>query len=169
MGEIMKNTNVENPFNNNIEYGLRAILLLQAMYPKKCDLDLLSYLDYIVVHSGDFDKELYSLHAPIPNRKNEVLIRRSLLEGGLKLYSNYCFVKPVYEPNGIFYELTEECEPFLDSLSEEYTKQVKLRAKWAVEKYSLMNLKELKEELKNTAEPVSSDIAFHISYSKEER
>ena len=43
MGEIMKKINMENPFNNNIEYGLRAILLLQAMYPKKCDLDLLPF------------------------------------------------------------------------------------------------------------------------------
>ncbi len=155
------------PFNNHIEYGLRALFILHALYPKKCDLDHISYLDYIVVHSGDFNKGMNSLHAPTPNRKNEILIRRSLIEKGLSLFSKYCLIKPVYEIDGIYYELTDESTPFIDSLSEEYSILVGIRANWVAENYKRFTVSDLKEHIVNSWESNSDEIAFHIDYQEE--
>lgn len=156
--------NLIQPFNNRIEYGLRALVILQAMYPSRCDLNYLSCLDYLVVHSGDFNNYLKSLHAPVPNRKNEIYIRRNLIEEGLKLLSLYCLVRPVYLPDGIYYEITDEGEPFLDSLSEEYTSQVRLRASWAVDEFEGLDATMLRKKIGSALESKDSDIAFHMDF-----
>jgi hypothetical protein len=104
------------------------------------------------------------LHAPVPNRKNEIYIRRNLIEEGLKLLSLYCLVRPVYLPDGIYYEITDEGEPFLDSLSEEYTSQVRLRASWAVDEFEGLDATMLRKKIGSALESKDSDIAFHMDF-----
>lgn len=156
------------PFNNHVEYGLRALIILKQIYPGRCDLSHISCLDYLVVHSGDFNSSLKSIHAPTPNRKEEIYIRRSLFEEALKLLSRYCLVKPVFLAEGIYYEITDEGEPFLDSLSEEYTALVDERAAWAVKEYGDMDVDSLRRTIKESIGSISSEIAFHIDFSKEQ-
>lgn len=152
--------NNSSPFNNHVEYGLRSLFLLQAMYPERCDLDRLSCLDYMVVHSGDFNESISSLHAPTPNRKNEFFIRRSLIYKGLELFSKYCLVKPLFQEKGLCYELTDESSPFMDTLSEDYTEQLRIRAIWAIEQYRDCSTLDLRASIRNSLESSSSDIAF---------
>jgi hypothetical protein len=158
-GKVINNIS---PFNSHVEYGLRTLFLLHAIYPRRCDLDHLSCLDYMVVHSGDFNEQLSSLHAPIPNRKNEFFIRRRLTEKGLLLFAKYCLVKLSFELDGIYYELTDESTPFMDSLSEEYTKQVKVRAEWVVNNYRDYSTLALRENITNSMESTTGEIAFNI-------
>lgn len=151
------------PFNNEIEYGLRAILILQACYPLAFDIDDLSALDYLVVHSGDFNANLPSLHAPTPNRKNEVFIRRSLINKGVELFAKRNLLTLNYQKNGIYYKLTEKAGPFIDSLEEVYTQQVISRASWATTLIEDMGNIGIREMIKNSKNSSGNDIAFHIS------
>jgi len=120
----------------------------------------------MVVHSGDFNEGMSSLHAPTPNRKNEFFIRRRLIEKGLSLFAKYCLVKLVFDEDGINYDLTDESTPFIDALSEEYTKQVKIRAEWVVNTYKNHGTSALREHITNSLESTSGEIAFHIDYFK---
>jgi len=149
-------------FNNRVEYGLRALIVLQHAYPNSYDLSELSCLDYLIVHSGDFNSSLKSLHAPIPNRKQEIYIRRSLLDAGLKLFSQYNLVKPIFLADGIYYQITDEGEPFIDSLMEEYTTEVKSRADWAVSNFGGMPVNYLRQIIKESTGTSDLDIAFHM-------
>ncbi len=150
------------PFNNNIDMGLRALSILQFAYPKSFDLSKLVYFDYLIVHSGDFNSPFKSLHAPVPNRKSEVYIRRALLEQGLLLFSKYGLVIPKFLTEGVFYLMSESGEPFLDSLGEEYTTMLKMRAEWAVANYSDCSVEQLKELVSNSTESLNQEVAFDV-------
>lgn len=154
----------KSPFNNEIEYGLRTIIILQASYPLAFDIDELSTLDYLVVHSGDFNENLPSLHAPTPNRKNEVFIRRSLINTGVELFAKRNLLTPTYQNNGIHYKLTEQAGPFIDSLEESYTQKVISRALWATTLIEGMGSADAREMIKNSINSSDNDIAFYISY-----
>lgn len=156
--------NKKSPFNNEIEYGLRAMLILQACYPLAFDIDDLSALDYLVVHSGDFNEKFPSLHAPTPNRKNEVFIRRSLISKGVELFAKMNLLAMKYQKNGIYYMLTEKAGPFIDSLEEAYTHQVISRASWATTLIEDMGNIGIREMIINSNNSNENDIAFHISH-----
>jgi hypothetical protein len=164
-GRMMNKDSVAHPFNNEIEYGLRALIILQNIFPNRCDLDILACLDYLVVHSGDFNPDLKSVHAPLPGRKEEIFIRRNLLEKGLNLLMNYCLVKPIYLPEGVYYQISDEGEPFLDSLNENYTYFVKKRAMWAVKEFGGSEVELIRAKIKNSLDSIDSEIAFHMDFS----
>lgn len=160
----MINRNNLAPFNNNIDMGLRALSILQFAYPKSYDLSKLVFLDYIIVHSGDFNSPFKSLHAPVPNRKSEVYIRRSLLEQGILLFSKYGLVIPQFLAEGVFYLMADSGEPYLDSLGEEYTTMLKLRAEWVVCKYGKYSAEQLREIVTNSTENLHQEIAFDVEF-----
>ncbi|WP_051686332.1 ABC-three component system middle component 2 [Chryseobacterium hispalense] len=124
-----------NPFNNQLEIGLRLLSILNEAFPKKINLQSLLYIDYIIIHSGDFDNTTTSIHAPVPYRESEIFIRRNLIKDSLDflLYKN--LVDIIYDADGISYIATEDSTPFLDKLSELYTKELLIRVKWFFNKY----------------------------------
>ncbi|RWX54859.1 ABC-three component system middle component 2 [Photobacterium chitinilyticum] len=130
-------------YNNQLEFGLRALVILSHVYPHECDLEKLSYLDYIIVHSGDFNEYLKSIHAPIPYRSTEVLVRREQMKRGINLLCNYGLAMPVFLEKGFYYRISEEGVPFLDSLAEAYVKYVDERASWAVREFGKYSSSEL--------------------------
>ncbi|WP_146162364.1 ABC-three component system middle component 2 [Vibrio splendidus] len=127
---------VQNAFNNHIEFGLRALIILKNTFPNTCDIDRLSILDYMIVHSGDFNEKLISLHAPIPNRSNEIYVRRIAMSKGLELLNQYGLVTPTLDEDGVSYVISDEGEPFLDMLREPYGNHLQKRAEWVIKKYS---------------------------------
>lgn len=162
----MKNRN--SPFNNEVEYGLRALSILMCGFPRKYDLNALVYLDYFLVNSGDFEMSVKSLHAPIPQRKEGIYIRRSLLEKGVKLYSVYGLIVPRYLSSGMYFLASELAEPFMDSLSEEYTLLLRERAEWTVNTFGDCSMTMMKNYLKEAQGSNQQDIAFEVELIKEQ-
>ena len=80
----MTESTVNNPFNGPLETGVRSLAILTAAFPMAMDLQRLVEMDYLVVHSEDA-RGPSSLHAPLPLRAGELLVRRGLIESGLKL------------------------------------------------------------------------------------
>lgn len=72
------------PFNSPLETGIRSLAILAAGHPVTFDLQRLVEMDYLVVHSGDANGP-ESLHAALPLRAGELLVRRELIEKGLLL------------------------------------------------------------------------------------
>ncbi len=128
----MNNSNI-NPFNNNIETGLRVLSILNATFPKSYDLQSIVYLDYLTVHSGDISNEIKSLHLPVQNRKGEMFVRREIIYSSLELFISKGLIIRLYLEQGIEYIASESSTTFLESLNEEYTVKLQEMSSWVNE------------------------------------
>lgn len=131
------------PFNSPLETGVRSLAILFAAFPTAFDLERLVEMDYLVVHSGDADGP-ESLHAPLPLRAGELLIRRGLIERGLILMMSRGLVQRMVADDGFSYVAAETAAPFMASLTAEYSRRLMKRADWAVTKFEYMPTEEIR-------------------------
>jgi len=130
------------PFNSPLETGVRSLAILVVGYPEAFDIQRLVEMDYLVVHSGDANGP-ESLHAPLPLRAGELLVRRGLIEKGLLLMMSRHLVQRTPSANGFLFNAGETGAPFISSLETEYSKKLIARANWAVAKFEGMPTKEV--------------------------
>ena len=123
------------PFNSPLETGIRSLAILAAAYPESFDLERLVEMDYLVVHSGDAEGP-DSLHAPLPMRAGELLVRGGLIEKGLLLMMSRNLAQRLSGKKGFNYVAGEAASPFLVSLTASYSQKLKQRAIWAVERFA---------------------------------
>lgn len=119
-------------FNSAIETGVRALIVLNAAYPLSYDLTRLTWLDHLVVHTGDIGGP-DSLHPKLPQRSGEILIRRRLIEDGLTLMRRLHLVTTIPNESGIAYQATDEAYPLIELMRTNYATELKNRAQWLVE------------------------------------
>lgn len=122
------------PFNSPLETGVRALAILAASFPRAHDLHRLVQYDYLTVHSADADGPP-SLHAALPLRSGELLVRRGLVERGLQLMTSRELIRREANQEGILYGAEERAGPFLDSLRSQYMLDLRERAAWVVRRF----------------------------------
>lgn len=131
------------PFNSPLETGVRSLAILHAAFPAAFDLQRLVEMDYLVVHSGDAGGPA-SLHAPLPLRAGELLVRRGLIEKGLILMMSRDLVRRLPAQDGFAYIAGEIAAPFIASMRDEYSLNLKERAIWAVQRFADMPTDEIR-------------------------
>lgn len=146
------------PFNNSVETGLRVLCLLNALFPRSYDLETLVCLDYLCVHSADFDQNLTSLHPDNPNRQGELFVRRSIMEDGLRLFISRKLITLSYTQNGIEYQASELSANFLDKFYTSYSIALIKRSEWISDLVSDKLNSEIQEMVKQRA----SNYAFQV-------
>jgi len=156
------NENKIYPFNNSIETGLRMLIVLTSAYPSKYDIDHLVYFDYMVVHSGDIDPQVKSLHPAVPNRSGEIFVRRSLIQDGIDVFIQKGLISKYYNESGIQYGATEISTPFLEALNEGYTENLIERANWVMEKYAFFELKKLHKLMNYNLSKIRNEFNLEI-------
>jgi hypothetical protein len=130
----MTRTPLPNPFNSPLETGVRSLIILVAAYPAEFDVQRLVEMDYLVVHSGDADGPA-SLHAPLPLRAGELLVRRGLVEKGLVLMMSRGLIRRQSTQEGFQYVADDTAAPFIAALTADYSCRLKARADWAVKRF----------------------------------
>ena len=143
------------PFNSPLETGLRSLAILEAAFPNRYDLQRLVELDYLVVHSADVGGP-ESLHAPLPLRAGELLVRRQLIEKGLLLMMSKGLVERLTLTTGIEYAAGDGASPYLASLSAPYTLRLRERAQWLVSNFDGISTEELRALIRRFFERWSS-------------
>jgi len=138
----MSNTHPK-PFNSPLETGVRSLAILVAAFPIAFDLQRLVEMDYLVVHSGDANGPP-SLHAPLPFRTGELLIRRGLIEKGLLLMMSRGLIQRIPKSDGFNYLARETAAPFMSSLTSNYSRQLMERAYWAVKGFENIPTEEIR-------------------------
>ena len=123
-----------NPFNSPLETGVRSLAILVASYPDALDIERLVEMDYLVVHSEDAGGPK-SLHAPLPLRAGELLVRRGLIETGLTLMMSRGLVQRITKDDGFSYLAGESAGPFVGSLTQDYSMRLIECARWATEQF----------------------------------
>src|SRR5690349_5210310 len=116
-------------FNSALETGVRAVVVLDAAYPRAFDLLRLTWLDHLVVHTADIGGP-ESLHPDIPQRTGELLVRRRLVEDGIALMRRLHMIELVPSEKGIEFRTSENATALVDSLRSRYSKALKERAAW---------------------------------------
>ena len=132
----------KSPFNSALENGVRTLSILTASYPKAHDLSRLVQYDYLTVHSADADGPP-SLHPPLPLRSGELLVRRSLIESGLRLMMSRSLVRRELNAEGILYVAEEEAGAFLDNIQSAYIVELRNRAEWVAATFDKLSATEL--------------------------
>ena len=133
-------------FNSPIETGVRALILLAESYPEQLDLQRILEFDYILVHTGDVDGPP-SIHPALPLRSGELLVRRQLIERGLLLMISRGLVGRNATEGGFTYYAQDAAGPFLDSLTAEYSADLKDRAVWVVDRFGKISDHEIRAML----------------------
>lgn len=132
-------------FNSTVETGVRTLVVLNAAYPKKFDLSMLTLLDHLVVHTGDLAGGPPSLHPDVPQRNGELLVRRRLIEESLKLMLRLHLVNISMEKSGIMYIAGDNAFAFVELMRTKYAKELKEKAEWLSENVITLSEKQLKE------------------------
>ena len=136
--------------NGPVETGLRSLILLMEAYPHSLDLQRLSVLDYLLIHSGDITNGPPSLHPPSPLRAGEVAIRRGLIEQGLHLYGCRGLLTRNLHESGIQYVAEEKAAIFLDAIPLDYVKTLRDRARWVYQTFGSYSDREIETVLSET-------------------
>jgi hypothetical protein len=139
------------PFNSALETGIRTLAVLVASYPRAHDIGRLVHYDYLAVHSADADGPP-SLHPPLPLRSGELLVRRNLIESGLRLMMSKSLIRREVRPTGLFYKAEEAAGAFLNNLQAQYTLQLRDRAAWVSSTFDSLNDSELEAVAKRLFE-----------------
>ena len=126
-GEGMTGAAQPDLFNGALETGVRSVVILETVYPDSFDLNQLTWLDHLVVHTGDLDGPK-SLHPNVP--------QRSLVEQGVALMQRLHLIEVKFTSEGIVYMACEEAAPFVRLIRSEYGRTLKDRAKWLLEYFA---------------------------------
>ena len=129
---------VINPFNSPLECGLRAVVLLVAVYPKELDLQRLVNYDYLLVHSGDVGGPP-SLHPAGPHRSGELLVKRPILEAGVSLMMTKSIIECVFSHAGIGYLAGNWSLSFLAGIESPYGRALRERAAWVAQTFEALS------------------------------
>jgi hypothetical protein len=130
------------PFNSALETGIRTLAVLIACYPKAHDLGRLVQYDYLSVHSADVDGPP-SLHPPLPLRSGELLVRRGLIESGLRLMMSRSLVRRDLHAQGFLYSAEDYAVSFLDNMKSSYIAELRKRADWVAATFDELSADEL--------------------------
>lgn len=117
-------------FNNPIEIGFRALVILNESHPKPLSFHRLIVLDYLLVHSDDFGEDQTGVHPKTPHRGTELLVRHDILRNGLDLYRRKGLIEIIFSPLGIMYVASASSASFLDAFSSSYSVMLKDSAEW---------------------------------------
>lgn len=146
MGSLGASTVSAHPFNSTLETGIRALVVLEAFHPRRCDLLEMTWLDHLVVHTGDLDglDGPASLHPDLPNRAGELLVRRQLVEKSLRLMQQVHLVDVFETAEGISFGASEDAPSYLDLLQAPYSVSLKERARWMADRFAALPAQEMR-------------------------
>ena len=145
MGEVTQPApGQEMLFNSPLETSLRSVIVLDGLWPRICSLSELTWFDHLVVHTSDVDGP-ESLHPDLPSRGGELLVRRRLVEEGLRLLVEADLVILSQEADGLRYGAGEDAPSFIDLMDTQYSRRLKARARWLAERFGSLSEEQLRE------------------------
>ena len=138
----------DTPFDGPLETGLRALVVLEAMHPRACDLTQMTWYDHLVVHTADIagrdgEQGPKSLHPAQPGREDAMTVSRKVVEESLHLMHRMHLVDVLYGEDGIRYMASDDAPSFLDALQAPYMLRLKDRARWLAERFVGMSIPEI--------------------------
>lgn len=133
----------DRPFNSPLEYGFRALFILNAAGNMAMDLQRIVSYDYLLVHTSDVQNGPKSLHPAVPHRGAELLVKRGSIQAGLNLMLSRELIEVFFSPDGILYQASELTGRFVQLLESPYASELAERALWVTKKFCHFSNEEL--------------------------
>lgn len=152
-------------FNSSLETGLRALVVLEAFYPRQCSLMEMTWFDHLVVHTADIDGP-ESLHPDLAPRIGELFVRRRLVEESLNLMRSVRMVDVRHDDNGIYFQASDDAPSFLDMLQSPYTTDLKARAQWLAERFADLSPADIESLVKERIGRLKADFQVAGSFGE---
>jgi hypothetical protein len=121
-------------FNSPLETGLRALVVLDAFFPRPCTLSELTWFDHLVVHTADVEGP-ESLHPDLPSRGGELLVRRRLVNEGINLLLKADLITLVDGTDGVRYVAGDEAPSFIELMEVPYIIRLRSSAQWLADTF----------------------------------
>ncbi|CEI82956.1 ABC-three component system middle component 2 [Oceanobacillus oncorhynchi] len=141
--------NKNDMLNSTLETALRILMLLRNMPDNQLDIDEILLLDYYVLHINDFNSKMESLHPSIPNRENEILVRRKIIQQSILLLDSRNLLTTNYTSSGIRYSSNQLTISFVDYLETPYAEKIKTNISKVNEKSKIELVEEIKKHIYN--------------------
>lgn len=136
---------LERYMDSEIEFGLRALILVSILDDCELSFDKLIIFDYMLTNINDFDTNFGSVHPNTSYRFAKVIIKRQVYKNGL----NYCVIKNLidikYTSSGILYKATSLTSPFINLIETAYVEKLKRCAIRIGELYGNSKLNDLQQ------------------------
>lgn len=147
MARLKDTASGDHPFNSILETGIRSLVVLEAFYPRRCDLMEMTWFDHLVVHTGDLHglDVPESLHPDLPNRTGELLVRRQLVERSLRMMQQVHLVEVFETEAGVEFCASEEAPSYVELLQAPYSLALKQRARWIADRFAKQESAEIRE------------------------
>lgn len=129
-------------YNGTIETMVRVLRVLDTMHPVALVPDEISFLDYAVVHTGDFGGP-ESLHPGLPGRSRQIEVRRPLIADALACAALHRLVDVVGAEGPTRYRANDKSFNYLRGLCSAYGNATWQRAKWLAERHRERPTREL--------------------------
>jgi hypothetical protein len=129
-------------YNSELETGTRAMVILEAAYPRALDLSQLTWFDHLVVHTEDIGGPP-SLHPALPGRTGELLVRRRLVEDSLTFMRRLHLIETVADEKGIAYRAGDDVPALIGLLRTRYATALKECAQWLISELGDLDQAEL--------------------------
>lgn len=167
MGSVDSQTSSPHPFNSALETGIRALFVLEAFHPRRCDLLEMTWLDHLVVHTGDLDDldAPSSLHPDLPNRAAELVVRRPLVERSLRLMQQLHLVDVFETEDGITFGASDDAPIYLDLLQAPYSVALKQRAQWIAERFAHKPAADMREQMEMRIGRWTADFRVEVTFA----
>ncbi|WP_027911657.1 ABC-three component system middle component 2 [Pseudomonas sp. URIL14HWK12:I7] len=130
--------NSKDLYNSSVEIGARIILMLAGL-AREVDLDELIFLDYAAIYSSDFQGEA-SLHPVLLNRLAELVRRREIFPGAIKLFTAKGLMTSQVDEHGVRYSITTAGSEFAANLTTEYHSGFRRHVSWVEENIDYLTI-----------------------------
>ncbi|EKP7339243.1 hypothetical protein P3888_001620 [Listeria monocytogenes] len=152
--------------NSSLEVSLRILILLRNFSDEQLDIDDILLLDYYILHLNDFDIKLNSIHPSMPNRENEIFVRRESIQQGILLLESRDLIDTNFTPQGITYSSNKFTLLFTDYLESSYASRLKRNIETSIDKNKREIISKVKETLFNNINLWSTN--YDTFYTKED-
>lgn len=132
----------KSPFNSELEYALRVIIILSEI-GKPLTLERLTAYDFIAVYPTVFGIRGKNIHGDNLLKFSEFSVRRSIIKKGLLLFIRKGLVKMIFDPKGYLYSITETGMVFSRSIENEYVRNLKSNIMLSEKRFGSVNDKTL--------------------------
>jgi hypothetical protein len=146
------------PLNSPIELGLRAVVLLTSMFPRRADISRLVLMDHCLLHSADLGGPESVLPA-IPARGGELGVKRTVVEHGLQVMIRAGMIEAHASEAGLEYGASEEARPFLGLLESNHLRELIASAAWVVQEFGDQDESEIRDRVGEVLSRWSEELA----------
>lgn len=144
-----KMNKLEMYIDSEIEYGLRALILISELDDIDLSFEKLLIYDYMLTNFKDFDNSFESVNPDTSYRFSKLVVKRQAYKDGL----NYCVIKNLidinFSPKGILYTKTALTSIFISHMNTPYIDKLKQCANIIHDVFGSVGFEELQKLIEN--------------------